>query len=191
MTEEQIVLLDGAGQAVGTAPKISSHHSDTPYHLAFSCYLVDDSGRVLITQRAHGKRTFPSVWTNSACGHPAPGEGLRDAVARRLDTELGIPRPAEFSLLLPDFSYRATAADGTVEYELCPVVRARYSGPARPAPVEVASAEWRTWKECLALVEDSSSSPWYRMQMARLVPMGQPLDWPAADPALLPPAITW
>jgi isopentenyl-diphosphate delta-isomerase len=191
MAEERIVLLDSLGNAVGTAPKISSHHTDTPYHLAFSCYLVDDSGRVLITRRAHDKRTFPSVWTNSACGHPAPGEGLRDAVARRLDAELGIGRPAEFTLVLPDFSYRATAADGTVEHELCPVVRARYTGPARPAAVEVASADWRSWKQCLALVEDPGSSPWYRMQMARLTPLGDPLDWPAADTALLPPALSW
>src|SRR6266566_1289404 len=46
MSAEEIVLLDEAGHAVGTAPKITSHHAHTPYHLAFSCYLLDDLGRV-------------------------------------------------------------------------------------------------------------------------------------------------
>ena len=84
MNQELIVLLDKDGQATGTAPKAPSHHTDTPLHLAFSCYLTDDAGRVLITQRAHGKASFPSVWTNSACGHPAPGEGLREAIRQSL-----------------------------------------------------------------------------------------------------------
>ncbi len=194
MSEEEIVLLDQAGQAVGTAPKITSHHAETPYHLAFSCYLVDGSGRVLITRRAHDKRTFPSVLTNSACGHPAPGESLRAAVRRRLRTELGV-RPLELTLVLPEFSYRATAADGVVEYERCPVVRARYDGPAcgpvRPDPEEVGLAEWRSWEECLALGRRPESSPWYRMQLDRLAPLGHPIDWPAAPLHLLPPAIAW
>lgn len=217
---EEIVLLDQAGAAIGTAPKAASHHRDTPYHLAFSCYIVDPDGRVLITRRALGKTTFPGVWTNSCCGHPAPGEGLRDAVRRRVRTELGIEL-GELTLVLPDFDYRATASDGTVEYERCPVVRAmaapaasrpetRQSGAGRggardgaafqstpstgalrPEPTEVAAAEWRGWDECVALAGRPEASPWYRLQMDRLTALGSPLEWPAADPALLPPAIRW
>ena len=124
---EEIVLLDPAGRAVGTAPKVASHHSDTPFHLAFSCYLIDEDGRVLITQRAHEKLTFPSVWTNSCCGHPAPGETLREAVWRRVQTELGVTVTA-MALMLPEFTYRAVAANGVVEHERCPVVRAGRGG---------------------------------------------------------------
>lgn len=189
---ERIVLLDAAGVAIGTAPKATSHHRETPYHLAFSCYLVDDSGRVLITQRAHDKVTWPAVWTNSCCGHPAPGESLRSAVRRRLGDELGVGVGDGLTLLLPRFSYRAEMADGVVEHELCPVVRARYGGgPVTPNPAEVAAAEWRSWAECLELAGRPESSPWYRLQMTDLIPLGDPLGWPAADPALLPPALTW
>jgi isopentenyl-diphosphate delta-isomerase len=187
---EQIVLLDPAGRAVGTAPKIASHHGDTPFHLAFSCYLVDEGGRVLITQRAHQKLTFPSVWTNSCCGHPAPGEGLREAVQRRLRTELGVTVTA-MTLTLPKFAYRAVAANGVVENEQCPVVRAVSAGPVRPNPAEVAAAEWRDWDACLDLAGRPESSPWYRLQLAELAPLGAPLDWPAAETSLLPPAIAW
>jgi isopentenyl-diphosphate delta-isomerase len=190
MNQELIVLLDEAGRATGTAPKVPSHHGDTPLHLAFSCYLTDAAGRVLITQRAHGKASFPSVWTNSCCGHPAPGEGLREAVRRRVPDELGL-EPGELTLVLPEFRYRATAANGVVENELCPVVRATAAGDLRLDPDEVAAAEWRDWADCVALTAHPSASPWFRSQMERLVPLGHPADWPAASPELLPPAITW
>ncbi|MEU5879489.1 isopentenyl-diphosphate Delta-isomerase [Spirillospora sp. NPDC047279] len=188
---EEIVLLNQDDEAVGTAPKAESHHQDTPYHLAFSCYLVRPDGRVLITRRALDKRTFPGVWTGSCCGHPGPGEGLRDAVLRRLDTELGVTAGG-LTPVLPGFRYRATADDGLVEYERCPVVRAVTTATdVRLDPAEVAAAEWRTWDECLELVERPESSPWYRMQMAELAPLGAPLDWPDAGTAGLPPALTW
>jgi isopentenyl-diphosphate Delta-isomerase len=190
MNQELIVLLDAGGRAAGTAPKAPSHHASTPLHLAFSCYLTDEAGRVLITQRAHGKASFPSVWTNSCCGHPAPGEGLREAVRRRVPDELGL-RPEDLTLVLPEFRYRATSADGLVENELCPVVRATAAGELRLDPDEVAAAEWRDWDACVELTGHPAASPWFRAQMEQLVPLGHPADWPAAAPGLLPPAITW
>lgn len=190
LSPELIVLLDDEGRATGTAPKAPSHHADTPLHLAFSCYLTDDEGRVLITQRAHGKASFPSVWTNSACGHPAPGESLREAVVRRVPDELGLV-PTDLMLVLPEFRYRATASNGVVEYELCPVVRATASGTLRLNTEEVAEAEWRDWDAVVALTDHPSASPWFREQMEQLVPMGPPAKWPEASTSLLPPAITW
>ena len=89
-TQELVVLLDDAGRSIGTAPKSQVHHGGTPLHLAFSCYLFDDAGRVLLTRRALDKRAFPGIWTNSFCGHPAPGESLDDAVVRRARDELGV-----------------------------------------------------------------------------------------------------
>jgi isopentenyl-diphosphate delta-isomerase len=190
MNDELIVLLDTGGRATGTAPKASSHHDATPLHLAFSCYITDSEGRLLTTQRAHGKATFPSVWTNSCCGHPAPGESLRDAVRRRVPDEIGLEVDA-LTLVLPEFGYRATAANGVVENELCPVVRATARGELRLHPDEVAAAEWRDWDSCVALADHPSASPWFRSQMEQLVPLGRPEEWPAAPPSLLPSAITW
>ena len=82
-TEELIVLLDDDGTAIGTMPKPLVHHGETPLHRAFSAYLFDDAGRLLVTRRAEGKQTFPGMWTNTVCGHPGPGEDDADAIARR------------------------------------------------------------------------------------------------------------
>lgn len=190
MDDERIVLLSTDGRAIGTAPKVSSHHDATPFHLAFSCYVTDSAGRVLTTQRAHTKATFPSVWTNTCCGHPAPGETLREAVRRRVRTELGLDVDA-MTLVLPRFRYRAIAADGVVEHELCPVVRAMATGELRPRPDEVAATEWLDWEACVALVRHPSSSPWFRAQMEELMPLGSPPEWPSAPARLLPAAINW
>src|SRR3954451_3541728 len=110
--EELVVLLAEDGQQLGSAAKELVHHANTPLHLGFSCYLFDGRGRVLVTRRALSKRTWPGVWTNSFCGHPAPGEELVAAVRRRARRELGVTIDDPVCVL-PDFRYRATAADGT------------------------------------------------------------------------------
>ncbi|HKE72237.1 MAG TPA: isopentenyl-diphosphate Delta-isomerase [Acidimicrobiales bacterium] len=146
---EEVVLLDPDGRPVGTAPKAGVHHAATPYHLAFSAHVVDRRGRVLLTRRAPGKPTWPGVWTNACCGHPAPGETLREAVTRRLAHELGLT-PVRMGVALPDFSYRATMADGTAEHELCPVVVAEVDGRPAPNPDEVAGTRRLRWPAFLA-----------------------------------------
>ncbi|GLZ04609.1 isopentenyl-diphosphate Delta-isomerase [Actinomadura sp. NBRC 104412] len=191
MGVEEIVLLNEADEAIGSAPKVPSHHRTTPYHLAFSCFLLNTSGKVLITRRALGKRTFPGVWTGSCCGHPGPGEGLRAAVARRLRDELGV-EAQEFTSILPGFRYQATAADGTVENERCPVVRAiAAADTVHPDPDEVEDAQWWTWERCKELAARPEASPWFRLQMGELVPLGDPLEWPDAGVEGLPPFLTW
>ena len=78
--EEYVILLDQDGREIGTAPKNSVHGADTSFHLAFSCYVFNARGEVLITRRALGKKAWPGVWTNSFCGHPLPAEPLPTAV---------------------------------------------------------------------------------------------------------------
>ncbi|OZM72257.1 isopentenyl-diphosphate delta-isomerase [Amycolatopsis antarctica] len=188
---EQVVLLDESGRSTGTQAKASVHHADTPLHLAFSCYLFDEDGRFLLTRRAESKRTWPGVWTNSCCGHPAPGEELAPAVRRRLGQELGLDATA-FTVVLPAFRYQARMADGTLENEMCPVFRAYTTGSPAPDPAEVAETSWVDWADFRdqVLAGERDVSPWCAMQVAELDRLGPDVArWPEADAALLPPAI--
>jgi len=191
--EERVVLCGPDGSAVGTAPKATVHHRDTPLHLAFSCYVFDPAGRVLVTRRALSKQTFAGVRTNSCCGHPGPGEGMRIALLRRLKQELGIV-PSEVELILPTFRYRATDADLNVENELCPVYRAVTASNIRliPQPTEVDSAWWVPWTAFAAQADAQGADPlsqWSTQQVEQLIRLGpDPLAWAPGEPFLLPAA---
>lgn len=166
LAPEQVVLLADDGTPVGTADKSVIHDGDTPLHLAFSCHVFRADGRVLLTRRALGKRTFPGIWTNSFCGHPGPGEDLEDAVRRRAARELGL-EIVGLEPVLPDFRYRATDASGIVENEICPVYRAVVDTDPQPAPDEVAEWEWVTPAHVRAAVEATpfAFSPWLVLQL--------------------------
>jgi isopentenyl-diphosphate delta-isomerase len=179
---ELVVLLDETGQAVGTADKATVHHEQTPLHLAFSAYVFDARNRFLLTRRALTKRTWPGVWTNSCCGHPGPGEGMRDTVTRRLKDELGLEADS-VDLVLPKFRYRAVMADGIAENEMCPVYRVTVSTDPRPDPAEVDDFEWVEWPPNREL------SPWATTQISQLTALGaDPMEWAVGAESDLPPA---
>jgi isopentenyl-diphosphate Delta-isomerase len=162
--EENVVLVDELGRPVGQEDKRTVHRRSTPRHLGFSCYGFDGAGRLLVTQRAVDKLTFPGVWTNTCCGHPAPGEPVEQAVRRRLRYELELV-PENLTLVLPEFSYRASFRD-IEENELCPVFVCRLTGDPSPRRAEVQAWQWWTWDHFLQEVADADSnlSPWARLQ---------------------------
>jgi len=173
---ELVVLADESGAATGTALKADVHTYDTPLHFAFSCYAVDARGRTLMTRRSLAKRTWPGVWTNTCCGHPAPGESVEDALVRRMRDELSLEvdwlRP-----VLPDFRYRAVASDGIVENEICPVFVAGIGTDPVPDPAEV--LQW-AWVDVEALHAVAAStpmllSPWSVLQLNALRESGESL----------------
>ncbi|MER5391289.1 isopentenyl-diphosphate Delta-isomerase [Saccharopolyspora sp. NPDC002686] len=187
---EQVVLLDESGQAIGVEDKTTVHHRETPLHLAFSCYVFNDRGEFLLTQRAHHKVTFPSVWTNTCCGHPAPEEEMKAAIVRRLGEELGLTVRG-LELALPGFRYRAEMPNGVVENEMCPVFFAFTENTPEPNPDEVAETRWVSWKEFSAgvLSGEADVSPWCRLQVRQLVELGpEPAQWPTGPRTDLPPA---
>ncbi|WP_223692764.1 isopentenyl-diphosphate Delta-isomerase [Leifsonia poae] len=168
-SREEVVLLADDGTPVGVADKASVHTRETPLHLAFSCHLFDGEGRILVTRRALEKRTWPGVWTNSFCGHPAPGEALEDAVRRRASDELGATID-NLTLALPDFRYRAVDAAGIVENEICPVFTATVDPDLAPVPSEVAEWEWVDVRTLLTAVVATpwAFSPWLTLQLPAL-----------------------
>jgi len=171
---EQVTLLAEDGTAVGVLPKSEVHTSDTPLHLAFSCYVLDPAGRLLLTRRALTKRTWPGVWTNSFCGHPQPGEEMADAVRRHGLHELGL-RVDELRLPLPDYRYRAVDASGIVENEICPVHVTVLDQDPVANPGEVSEWEWvepAAVAEAVALAP-FAFSPWLVEQLPLLRRLGE------------------
>ena len=167
--DEHVILLDEEGRHIGTAPKHSMHGSDTPLHLAFSCYVFNPIGEVLVTRRALSKNAWPGVWTNSFCGHPLPAEPLTDAVNRRAQHELGL-KIENIDLSLPLFRYRAIDSSGTVENEICPVYLASTDQDPMPNPDEVAEYAWTSPADLYRAATDApwAFSPWMAMQVAQL-----------------------
>jgi isopentenyl-diphosphate delta-isomerase len=142
MSREQhlVELVDADGSAAGTASVDAAHRPPGQLHRAFSVLLVSPDGRLLLQQRAAVKTRFALRWANSCCGHPAPGEPLETAAARRLEEELGV------SVLLKEigvYLYEAGDPDsGRVEFEYDHVLVGEYEGDVRVDPGEVASTEW-------------------------------------------------
>lgn len=168
-SEELVLLLDAGGSIIGSQSKRTVHHDKTPLHLAFSCYIFAKN-QVLVTRRSLAKSVFPGVWTNSCCGHPAPGESLRSAVRRRAFAELGI-EIENIRLVIPNFEYSASHG-GIWENERCPVLFADVSSNSVvcPDPQEVDDWEWVDWNifRHQVLVGGFDVSPWCRKQICEL-----------------------
>jgi isopentenyl-diphosphate delta-isomerase len=163
---ELVSLLDDDGRTIGTADKNLVHTNDTPLHLAFSCHVFNAAGEVLVTRRALTKQTWPGVWTNSFCGHPAPDEPMASAVERRAAVELGIAIDG-LELVLAEFRYRAVDASGIVENELCPVYRATTVDAVAANPSEVVEYHWVAPAALRAAVAATpfAFSPWIVLQL--------------------------
>lgn len=190
-SDEDVVLVDQLGAALGVGRKSAVHHRHTPRHLAFSCYVFDEAARLLVTTRALDKPSFPGLTTNTVCGHPMPGEDLADAVRRRARAELGLDL-GRLLLVLPEFAYEASMGD-VRENEVCPVFSAYVDAraPIEPNPSEVHEAHWEPWEAFRDAVRTGvrDVSPWCALQVALLDALGpDPMTWPAGDPRRLPPA---
>jgi len=170
---ELVVLVDDSGAEIGAAEKATVHTRDTPLHRAFSCHVFSAEGRVLLTRRALGKLTWPGVWTNSFCGHPAPGEQQEVAIHRRAERELGLTL-GPLDVVLPDFRYRAVDASGIVENELCPVYRTTVEVEPDPALDEVVEWAWVHPADLREAVDAApfAFSPWLVLQLAEWTEFG-------------------
>ena len=159
MPEELIVLVNEQGKPVGTAEKLATHHAHTPLHLAFSCYVFNDKGELLVTRRAKTKKVWPGVWSNTVCGHPAPDEDMVDAIQRRLREELGMTA-TDFKVVLPRYRYRTPPFNGVIENEFCPLYVARTISEPQPNPAEVADYKWVGWAEFVSEAAADNGNLW-------------------------------
>ncbi|MDE3723555.1 isopentenyl-diphosphate Delta-isomerase [Nocardiopsis sp. N85] len=153
-------LVDEHGATTGTAEKLAAHRAPGTLHRAFSVFLVDDRGRLLLQRRALDKYHSPGVWSNTCCGHPFPGERPLIAAVRRVGEELGMA-PA----LLREagtVTYRHPDPEsGLVEHEYNHLFVGRADRPTRPDPREVAEVRAVTPGELERLRAEAPFSVWF------------------------------
>jgi isopentenyl-diphosphate delta-isomerase len=137
IADERLILVDEHNRAIGSAGKTEVHRAGL-LHRAFSIFLVDGRGRIVLQQRSGTKYHSGGLWANSCCGHPRPGERTLTAAHRRLNEELGVSSPLVFGF----FSrYHSDLGDGMQENELVYVYFGPLMSAPRPDPAEVAKVE--------------------------------------------------
>jgi len=113
-------------------------HREGRLHRAFSVFVLNGAGAILLQQRAESKYHSGGLWSNTCCGHPRPGEAVVSAAARRLREEMGLDLALQ---AVGTFRYQARVGD-LVEHEYDHVLVGRSEGPPRPDPAEVAAWRW-------------------------------------------------
>jgi isopentenyl-diphosphate delta-isomerase len=162
-----LVLVDEADNALGVLDKAACHDGDGRLHRAFSVFVLDRNGRVLLQQRAHGKRLWPGYWSNSCCSHPRAGEALETAAVRRLEQELGLVCTLE---RVYAFTYRARYGERGTEHEYCHVFLGRSDATPQVNRHEVAAWRWVAPEELERELEETPErfTPWFRLEWAEL-----------------------
>jgi isopentenyl-diphosphate delta-isomerase len=135
--DEPLILVDESNRAVGTAGKTAVHRAGL-LHRAFSIFIVDERGRIVLQQRSRKKYHSAGLWANSCCGHPRPGERTLAAAHRRLNEELGISSPLSFGFYS---RYQTDLDHGMQENEFVYVYFGPLTAPPLPDPAEVSAVE--------------------------------------------------
>jgi len=165
---DDLILVDEADRSLGFLSKDLCHEGRGVLHRAFSLLIFNESGELLIQQRAASKRLWPMYWSNSCCSHPRGDETLEGAAQRRLGEELGIQCPLHF---LFKFQYQAQFDATGAENELCSVFVGRSRNPIRVNSAEI--RDWR-WISPEALQREIAAqggrtfTPWFILEWARI-----------------------
>ena len=164
---EELILVDSDDRETGYLSKGSCHDGDGVLHRAFSVFLFDERGELLLQQRAPTKRLWPLYWSNSCCSHPRRGEDMQEATGRRLEQELGTTADLEFAY---KFAYQARFGDAGAEHELCWVYLGRAHRRPVPNATEIAALRWvsagQLDRELAAHGE--RYTPWFKLEWERL-----------------------
>ncbi|MEU3713206.1 isopentenyl-diphosphate Delta-isomerase [Streptomyces catenulae] len=153
-------LVDEDGTTIGTAEKLSAHQAPGQLHRAFSVFLFDEQGRLLLQRRALGKYHSPGVWSNTCCGHPYPGEKPFAAAARRTAEELGLAP----SLLAEAGTVRYNHPDpasGLVEQEYNHLFVGLVRQTPEPDPAEIGEIAFVTPQELEKRHAEGPFSAWF------------------------------
>ena len=162
---DHVILVDENDRPVGSAPKLDAHRNGGALHRAFSIFVFNSAGEMLLQRRAATKYHFGTLWTNACCSHPRHGQTLEESAHARLRHEFGFDAPLQE---LFSFVYRAEdPASGLTEHEFDHVFFGQFNGTPHPNPAEI--DEWR-WSDPDDLAADVRAhpdryTPWFRIAL--------------------------
>jgi isopentenyl-diphosphate Delta-isomerase len=160
---DTLILVDEHDNATGSCEKVECHLGQGKLHRAFSVFLFNPEGKLLIQQRSAQKMLWGGYWANSCCSHPRLGEEINDAARRRIREELGAVSELQY---LYKFIYHAEFGDIGSEYENCHVFAGHFDGHVEVDPAEVADWQFVTPDELTADIEANPDkySPWLKLE---------------------------
>jgi isopentenyl-diphosphate delta-isomerase len=159
--QEEVILVDASDQPLGVMGKMEAHRRAL-LHRAFSVFIFNSRGEMLLQQRAEEKYHSAGLWTNACCSHPRPGEGTREAAVRRLREELGFTTNLE---KLFEFTYRTAYDNGLTEFEFDHVFVGTYDEDISPDRAEVSDYRYLSLPEIEAALLSSPATftSWFRL----------------------------
>ena len=163
---EQVILVDSEDNQIGVEEKLKAHQ-DAKLHRAFSIYIFNSRGELLIQQRALGKYHCPGIWANTCCSHPRPDDKLEDAVHRRLVEEMGFD--TELSEVMK-FVYKVEFENGLTENEFLHVLIGEADASVVMNPEEVNDYRWISISD---LKKDIAENPdkyayWFKITIEKM-----------------------
>ncbi len=166
MVMEQVVLVNEQDNEIGLMEKMEAHEKAL-LHRAFSVFIFNSKGEMLLQQRAITKYHSGGLWTNSCCSHPRPGESVSDAALRRLNEEMGFDVPLK---KIFDFIYKAPFVNGLTEHEFDHVFIGYYDGPVHPNPQEVENYAYRSFERIEKLMDSDSEfyTAWFKIAFPKV-----------------------
>lgn len=167
---ENLIAVDSHDRETGFISKASAHDARGILHRAFSIFLFNSHGELLLQQRSAEKRLWPLFWSNTCCSHPRAGEDMPTATMRRLEQELGLETDLTY---LFKFEYQASFGAAGSEYELCSVFVGHTDAEPQIHPLEIAATKYLSvaavTRELAADPKGERYTPWFKMEWERLL----------------------
>ena len=161
-----MIVVNEQDEQTGVAGKLEAHKEGL-LHRAFSVFIFNSKGDMLLQQRAAGKYHSGGLWTNACCSHPAPGEETAAAALRRLQEEMGFTAPLQKVF---DFVYRASFDNGLTEHEFDHVFTGEYEGRIHFCGNEVMDYCYKNMGDISRSLQEQPGqyTAWFRLAFPRI-----------------------
>ncbi|NNE56255.1 MAG: isopentenyl-diphosphate Delta-isomerase [Flavobacteriales bacterium] len=167
MKAGEVILVNTRDEELGTMEKMEAHTTGS-LHRAFSVFVFNTKGEMLIHRRAADKYHSAGLWTNACCSHPSPGESLQEAVKRRLMEEIGMNCKADY---LFNFTYREELENNLIEHELDHVFKAITDDIPQPNPAEISEVKYISPENLLTDIAQhpENYTVWFKLIVAQVI----------------------